>query len=111
MPDIEDVARWIGGRAVWWSFATLGLLVLTHALVGTSGTFGVLGIPGGLLVDAAARAFDALGIPTAGGATWTLGLALACYVPALVVGAVLRTVGAAWRWRKALLYPERYSHY
>jgi len=110
MPDIDDVARWVGGRAVWWSFVTLALLVLTHALVGTSGTLGVLGVPGALLADTAARVFDALGL-TSDGATWTLGLVLACYVPALVAGAVMRAVGAAWRWRKALLYPETYAHY
>ncbi|GGN11589.1 hypothetical protein [Halarchaeum nitratireducens] len=110
MFDIDDVARWVSGRAVWWSFATLALLVLTHALVGTNATLGVLGVPGALLVDAATTAFEALGLAS-DGATWTLGLVLACYVPALVVGAVVRAVGAAWRWRKALLYPEEYAHY
>ncbi|GGM59022.1 hypothetical protein J2752_001193 [Halarchaeum rubridurum] len=110
MPDIEDVARWLGGRAVWWSFAVLALLVLTNALVGTGGTLGVLGVPGALLVEGATRAFEALGLARDGTA-WTAGLALVCYAPALVVGAALRTVNAAWRWRKALLYPEEYAHY
>ncbi|GAD52188.1 hypothetical protein MBEHAL_0948 [Halarchaeum acidiphilum MH1-52-1] len=110
MWDIEDVARWVAGRAVWWTFAALALLVLTHALVGTSGSLGILGVPGSPLVRVAGEAFAAFGLATRG-ARWALGLVIACYLPALVVGAIIRAVAAAWRWRKGLLYPERYSHF
>ncbi|GGL29627.1 hypothetical protein GCM10009037_11650 [Halarchaeum grantii] len=111
MVDIEDVARWLSGRSVWWPFTALALLVLTRVAVGTEGPLGVLGVPGALLVQAYDRALAAtVGVGALGPAD-PVGLAVCCYLLALPVAAVLRTFAAAWRWRKGLLYPEEYPHY
>ncbi|WP_435100921.1 hypothetical protein [Halarchaeum sp. P4] len=111
MLDIEDVARWVSGRSVWWPFATLALLVLTYVAVGIEGQLGALGVPGYLLVQAYERALAAtVGVGALGPAD-PVGLAVFCYLLSLPVGAFLRVFAAAWRWRKGLLYPEEYPHY
>jgi len=112
MADIEDVARWFSGRSVGWPFAVLALCVLTYATVGVDGTFGLLGVPGHVLVLAyenVASPLVAAGV--LGPTDQPIGLAVFCYLLALLVGGFCRAFASAWRRRKALLYPDAYGHY
>jgi len=111
MVDIETVARWLSGRAVWWPFAALSLLVLTYVAVGAGGGVGVLGVPGYVVVAAYERALAGTLGAGAFGAADPLGLAALCYAVSVVVGACWRAFAAAWRHRKGLLYPDEYPYY